>query len=105
MHRRSAFVDLLHRNEVEHGLIDAHRHEIGHLKTEGRATLVVGHHGQFDLTHQHTLVADAEDDLATPELGRLPELAQRDRNGLGVDHLTVEHRTHGQRHLPKAVEA
>ena len=96
--------ELLERVEVEHGLVDRHRHEVLHLEGERLLQLVDRHPGQVDLAHDDLLVRDADDDLLAAELGVRPELLDGGGDGVGVDDLAVADGTLGQGHLAELLE-
>ena len=96
--------DLLQLHEVEDGLVDRERDEVGHLELERVLQLVRRHPGDLDQAYEHLLVRDPEHDVLLAELHTRPEGADRFSDGIGVDDLAVADNTRRQGHLTEAVQ-
>ncbi len=90
--RAGGRVDHAERVEVEHGVVERHRHLVLGLEAHGRRQLLaVGQRRQLECAQHGALVGDANT-YALVELGVTEHLAQRVGERGAVEHLALAHR-------------
>ena len=97
-------VDLFQRVQVEDGLLDRHRDDVGDLEGQRLAQLRKRHPRQVELADDHLLVGDADDDLLGGELHPRPELPDGGGHGFAVDDFAVAHGARREGDLPEALQ-